>query len=84
MAERGESTLTNGAAGLRAGGPQVPMSSEEIAQLWRNHYAHRRYDPWSRVICELIRVIVSDRARTKAFERARAELGILKREWDEF
>jgi hypothetical protein len=68
------------------------MTDAEVAQLWRSHYVHRKYDPWSRVICELIRVIVNDRTGggksdgrlQENLSRARAELRISKQEWDDF
>ena len=68
------------------------MTNDEIKQLWRDYYPHRKYDPWARLICKLIRVIVNDRARGRKsvthwrddVDRARAEFEITKKEWDEF
>jgi hypothetical protein len=68
------------------------LTDHEIKQLWSDYYRHRKYDPWARVICELIRVIVNDRARGRKtikhwrddFDRARAHFSISKQQWDEF
>jgi hypothetical protein len=59
------------------------MTDKEIAILWTQHYPHRKYDPWARVICDLIRVIVKERAADGNLERTLSALKITKEQWND-